>query len=291
MAAEWTRRKAKFGAFMKALRERMEPRVTPEQVAPMVKSNRSTITRMESGNSLPNFHFVSALLGVYGASGDERVKAEQLWDSAKQSGTKIEHSADQPSKYVAFRREEGDAVRERTIQPVALAGLLQTGPYASAVAEAAKEFNVGRPAGWELRAAAERKTRQLLLQSEHPLELHAIMGEGVIRCEVGGPVVMAEQLRHLLLVGEHDHITIQIVPFHAGAFGTMSGPSTILDFEDAEDPSTVYVEYAAGGEIVDTEDDVKAFVATFDRVSRDVALSPDESAELIRVVLAELEER
>ena len=276
---------------MKSLRERVEPRMTPEQVAPLVKSDRTTITRMEGGLTLPNFHFISALLGLYGATSDERIKAEQLWDSAKQAGTRIEHSADQPSKYVAFRREESDAVEERTIQPIAVPGLLQTGAYASAIAEAAKEFNEGRPPGWESRAAAERLTRQQLLQRENPLRLHAIIDEAVIRRMVGGRDVMEEQLHHLLTMVAQQNVTIQVVPLGAGAYSTMSGPAIILDFEDPEDSPAVYLEYAAGGEILDTEEDVAAFVRTFERVSRNVALSPDESAELIKMVLDELEER
>lgn len=291
MAAEWTRRKANFGRFMKAVREGAEGKPTPEKVAPKVKTTRTTITRMESGHSLPNYPFVSALLGIYKVTDGQRDEAERLWDIAKLPGTIIEHSADQPPKYRAFRKDETEAARERTMQPVAVPGLLQAAGYASAVAEAASEFNHGRPEGWETRASAERQSRQQILYRENPLVLHAIIGEHVVRSEVGGPEVMADQLRHLLTMIERENITVQVVPTNAGAWSNMSGPAIILDFPDQPDPSSVYLEHAAGGSTVDNPDDVAAFVRTFERVSRDVALSPDESAELIRAVLGEPEGR
>lgn len=290
MAVEWTRRKALLGKFMKSLRERVDPRLTPDQAARAVKSNRTTLHRMESGLTHPNYHLVVALLGLYGATTEERAKAERLWEAAKQPVARVEHAADLPAKYVAFRHEEGIAVRERTVAYIAIPGLLQTGPYASSIAEAAQDFNGRRQAGWENRAAAERRARQRLLTKEHPLHLHAVIDEGAVRRVVGGCAVMREQLRHLLDMGARENVTIQVVAARSGAYGTMSGAVTILDFAEG-DPSTVYAEYAAGGEILDTEPDVTAFSRNFERISREVALSPDVSAELIRTALDELEER
>ncbi|WP_189221574.1 helix-turn-helix domain-containing protein [Saccharothrix coeruleofusca] len=290
MAMEWTRRKAMLGKFMKTLRERVQPRLTPEQAAKQVKSNRTTLHRMESGITQPNYHLVVALLSLYGATDEERRKAERLWDAARKPIARIEHAADLPTKYVAFCREEGLAKRERIIAYIAIPGLLQIGAYASAVAEAAPEFNARRRKGWENRAAAERRARQQLLTRTDPLHLHAVIDEGAVRRQVGGEVVMREQLRHLLDMGARDNVTIQVVATGGGAYGTMSGAATILDFAEDE-PSSVYVEYAAGGEILDTESDVVAFTRSFERISRDVALSPAASADLIKSALHELEER
>ncbi|WP_158880961.1 helix-turn-helix domain-containing protein [Amycolatopsis anabasis] len=283
MAAERTRRKAKFGRFMQALRKQAPEKLRPEDVAPKVRVVTTTITRMEGGYSLPNFTLMQALLGIYGVSDEERADAEQLWEHAKQGATTVENAADLPPKYRAFRRDEADAITARTLAPVAVPGPLQTAGYAEATAEAARRHIHAE--GWERRAADERRNRQRLLEGPNALKLHAIIDEAVLRRVVGGPEVMAEQLQHLLSAAARRNITIQVVPFSVGAYGTMSGQVTILGFEDEADPDLAYLDYPAGGETVENQRDVQAFADTFEHVSRKVALSPKESVKLIRAAL------
>ena len=73
-------------------------------------------------------------------------------------------------------------------------GLLQTPEYARAVTRAA----VGAACEEQLDALVEvRIARQDVLRAEPPLELSAVLDEAVLRREVGGPEVMARQLRRL----------------------------------------------------------------------------------------------
>ncbi|MBP2339924.1 hypothetical protein JOF41_006102 [Saccharothrix coeruleofusca] len=127
-----------------------------------------------------------ALLRLYGATDEERRKAERLWDAVRKPAARTEHAPDLPTKYVAFCREEGLAKRERIIAYIAIPGLLQIGAYASAIAEAALEFNARRRKGWENRAAAERRAKQQLD------------------------------------MGARDNVTIQVVAVSGGAYGTVS---------------------------------------------------------------------
>ena len=96
---------------------------------------------------------------------------------------------------------------------------------------------------------------------------------------------MIGQLEYLLTVGARKNVTIQVVPFGAGAYGTMSGPVIVLSFGGEADPGLAYLEYAAGGETVENAKDVQAFVETFEDLRRKAALSPKESAMLIRAAL------
>ncbi|QFZ16728.1 helix-turn-helix domain-containing protein [Saccharothrix syringae] len=283
MAVEWTRRKARLGEFMKQLRDRVEPRLTSAEVGALTRSNRTTINRLENGLTLPNYHFVVALLGLYRASDEERERATRLYEAARGTGHRIRHVEGRPAKYVAFRKEEGIAVRERSLDRVAVPGPLQTGGYAAAVVDGAAEFAPGHPADWREQAVAERRDRRELLAGDRPLHLHALVDEAVLRRVVGGPAVMREQLDHLLREGRtRDNVTIQVVPFAAGAYGGMSGSAVILDADDEPGAvPTVYLEHAAGGEILDAAAQVDVFVRAFERLSREVALSPERSAELI----------
>jgi hypothetical protein len=45
----------------------------------------------------------------------------------------------------------------------------------------------------------------------------------------------------------------------------MSGPARL---DDELEPDLAYLEYAGGGEMVDNQEDVQAFIDTFDDVSR-----------------------
>jgi hypothetical protein len=268
---------------MQALRRATVPQLRPEDIAPQIRIAATTITRMEGGLTLPGFTLLQALIGIYGVSDKERTEATRLWEHAKQGSTSVENTVDLPGKYRAFRHDESDAVMERALDLVAVHGLLQTAGYAVAIGEATRRHH--RVEGWERRAADERHSRQQLLEGSHPLKLHVIMDESVVRRVIGGRDVMIEQLEHLLAMGARKNVTIQVVPFGVGAYGTMSGPVTILSFDEEAGLGLAYLEYAAGGETVENPQDVQAFVDTFEDIRRKAALSPKESALLIRAAL------
>lgn len=284
VAAGRDRRKTRLGRYMQVLRERQVPRMIPERAAELAMCRRETITRVENGTALPSPVLLGALLRIYEATDDERAEAVRLREYAAHDTRVIEYAADLSARYLAFRRDESDAVIERTIDHVVVPGLLQTAGYAAAVAEA-----VHRGTGWDQRAADERRSRQRLLDGSHPLRLHALIGEGVLHTNVGGLATMREQLRHLLTMGELPNITIQVVPQAVGAWGTMSGPAIILDFDDPQDDhGSVYLEHAAGGDTVEMKPDVAAIISLFEYAEANLALSSKESTAAIKAVLTAL---
>jgi hypothetical protein len=132
-------------------------------------------------------------------------------------------------------------------------------------------------------------SRQARLTEPEPLTLNALIDHSVICRVVGGPLVMVEQLNHLLEMGTHDNVTIQIVPFTAGSYGTMSGPFTIIGYADDDLPA-VYLEHAAGGVWVENDNDVGRFGAMFDEIAG-LALTCEDSTALIADQVRELETR
>jgi DNA-binding XRE family transcriptional regulator len=284
MPSEQTRRRRRFGQYMQALRERVTPRLTPEAAAKSVETSRATISRLEGGKQLPNVHLVYAVLGLYGATEEERDEAMVRWRAAKASTITIEHAADLAPKYAAFRRDESEAITEWTLDYATLPGLVQTSEYIAALVRSVRHL----PANREQPLAEERQARQALLHDPEPLRLHSLISEFAIRCLVGGPDVMAEQLRRLLDVGAKPNVTIQVVPYSAGAFGPMGGPVIILGYDDSDSPHSVYLDYAVGGESIESQSDVSVFVAMFEDIKAK-ALPSDQSAELIRAVLEEIE--
>jgi hypothetical protein len=284
---EQTRRKVIFGAHMQMLRERCEPRITPDLAAKEVHSAKSTITRMEGGYTVPSFLLVSTLLGIYGASAEERDRAEQLRLAAKANTTRVEHVADMPPKYRAFRRDEAEAVRERTFDTVIIPGLLQTPAYAAEVWNAARRLS---RSGAGDAIAVERQSRQALLtQRKPPLVLHALIDQFALSREIGSPAARIAQLDHVLSMAAMPNVTVQVIPRAAGAYGPLSGPMILLDYGADAGPDVAYLEYIAGGETVANVDDVVALSAVWDEIST-IASSPNRSTDIIREIRNLVEE-
>lgn len=62
---------------------------------------------------------------------------------------------------------------------------------------------------------AARMERQKILESG--IEYHAVMSESCLASEYGGAAVMREQMAHLVKLSRRSNVTIQVVPFKAGA--------------------------------------------------------------------------
>lgn len=81
----------------------------------------------------------------------------------------------------------------------------------------------------------------LLQTPEYPPRLHTVLNEAVLMRPVGGPSVMATQLRHLIEMNKHDNITIQVLAFEAGAHVAMTGAFTMLRFPDELEMNAVFL--------------------------------------------------
>lgn len=207
-----------------------------EQVAKEARCSRQTVSRLFSGDNLPRFYLFTTLLGVIGATGEERERALELWEIADATSVTIEHASDLPPTYMRFRLDEGEAVLERTLDTVIIPGMLQTPAYAKAISLANQANRKWTSDTW----VSERRDRQALLDREdQPLQLHALIDEVTIRRMVGGRKVMAEQLDHLIEMRSRPNVAIQVIPLTAGAYGAMSGPLFLLGFPEEDRKSVV----------------------------------------------------
>ncbi len=251
-----------------------------EQVAIEARCSRQTVSRLFTGDNLPRFHLFTSLLAVLGVNGADRDRALELWEIADADTVTIEHANDLPPTYMRFRMDEREAVRERTLDTVIIPGLLQTAAYAEAMSLANRER---WKADWDAEVGvAERRDRQALLtRSERPLVLHALLDEVTLHRKIGGPKVLLEQLDHLIEMSRQPNITIQIVPFVAGAYGAMSGPLCLFSFPEEDERDAAYVESLAGVATVENHEDVAALSAVWDGAAA-IALPADKSEGAIR---------
>jgi hypothetical protein len=110
-----------------------------------------------------------------------------------------------------------------------------------------------------------------------------ILGEGALHQAVGGRAVLAGQLGHLAgLAADCPDITIQVLPFSAGAHAPAGGGSlAIMRFANAPGLGVVYVEALSGGVYLDGQEDVARHIRAF-ALLRASALSVPDSARMLR---------
>lgn len=156
-------------------------------------------------------------------------------------------------------------------------GLLQTPAYARAVYRAAQPL---LPAKTIDEMVADRMSRAhiLSLERETRLVFWAILDEVILRRPVGGPAVMAEQLRHLAKFAEEDRVFLQVIPFSSGAHSLMEGMVQIMTF--ANEPPVAYTEGPFSGQLLDDPTVVGKLDMNYDLL-RVAALSREASLALI----------
>lgn len=112
-----------------------------------------------------------------------------------------------------------------------------------------------------------RLLRQKLLEGEDAPTLWVVMEEAVLHRVVGGAHVMREQLERLLDVSELAHVSIDIVPFTAGAHLGACAPFTYFRFEEPELPDIVYSELLSASVYLDQRADVVSHLEAHSRMA------------------------
>ncbi|MCP9944264.1 helix-turn-helix transcriptional regulator [Streptomyces somaliensis] len=255
---------AYFGEETKALREALG--LSQEKFADRLHYRQAQVSKVESGTVLASAAFAEAMDRVAGTPG---VYARLRARLSKQG---------HPEWFVPYIALEEAASGITDYSCTFLMGLLQTQEYATAVFRAAHP----RESEDALKERVElRMRRQAVMDRQEPPLLWVVVHEAVLRTRVGGPAVMVGQLEHLAAHMASPHITVQVLPYSAGAAPSHL-PFTLLSSDGR--PHAVYTESAThGGQVDDTSSVVTRAVGMFDRL-RMAALSEDASLTLLRQI-------
>lgn len=306
-------RRRKLGAELRRLRGASG--LTSEEAAQLVGWHQSKVSRIETGSSGVKSEDLNRLLDAYrvrdvrqrallaalaGAAdgpaeetpgpgagprlrcvdggradggGGERGGAPERWWHAYRGLL--------PSAYRDFIALEAEAVRARTLETTVVPGLLQTTAYAMQVTQAA----LGGEAAWDRveSLVSVRAARQRVLRGRRPLQLEVVLDEAVLRRQVGGPEVMADQLRHLLRAGRLPHVRLQVLPFSSGVHIGVTGPFVIFSFPPIADLDVVVLDHMTRSLHLEQHDELRAYGTAFDAL-RARALSHEDSLAFIAAI-------
>jgi hypothetical protein len=116
------------------------------------------------------------------------------------------------------------------------------------------------------------------------VSLWAVIDEAALRRQIGGPGVMSAQVAHLLDAARRPNVTIQVLPFSAGAHPSLSGPFTVLTF-DSGFPDVAYIEAIGGELLIDRAEGVGRYKRVFRQLNV-LASKPEDTIELLAAEVA-----
>jgi transcriptional regulator with XRE-family HTH domain len=261
--------------------------VTQDQVAAAMDWSPSKVIRIEAGAVGISITDLRALLRLYDVTDADAInELAELARSSRKRSWWSEYKESLSPQLVSYIGLEADASAIRYYQPLALPGLLNTEAYARAVVRGTSPVPL-TDADLDTRVEVRLKRQQAVLGRDNPPEVTAVLDEAVLRRRVGGVSVMRAQLAYLRRLASRPYVTMQVLPFSAGATPGLTGPFVILEFAAAADTDVVYLETQPGAIWIDKQDDVAPYRGAFDSV-RGAALSPEASDALIERVADEL---
>jgi transcriptional regulator with XRE-family HTH domain len=283
-----TVRRRRLGVELRRLRENAG--MTGEEAADRMSWSGSKLSRIERGQVATNSDDVRDLLELYGvADPGLRQTLVMLARESRRRGWWHVYGDVMPERFDVYLGLEPEASTLRFFQSQIVPGLFQTEAYARALMTA----HPSPVSDEEIDRRTELRTRrQDLLFTDNPPDIWVVMDESVLHRPIGGPEVMADQLRHVHDLSEKAHITVQIVPFDAGAQPGLNGSFDILEFTESDlyAPRLVHLENLTSSLYIEKAKEVRFYTVAFEHL-RTAALHPERTREVISEVERRLRAR
>lgn len=267
---------------------REQAKLTIDQAGKVLKPlgakwSRSKVQRIEARLYAPKPSEVEQLASAYGISKRDTVPLVEMTKEARVKGWWQSSALPNHVHTMVGLERAAKSIRQFSLSMVP--GLLQTSDYARGLMTAIQPLTP--PEGLEAKIAA-RLTRQHVLTESNPPELHIILAEPAVRWPVGGNHVMAQQVQRLLDLQGDPNITLQLIPFSAGANPGMEDAFTVLTLPHlASDIG--FVEGIMGSLYLESQDHVRTCLMRFATLS-ELALSPTKSSAFLLTIIEEYQQ-
>jgi DNA-binding XRE family transcriptional regulator len=275
----------------RALKElRLEARITLDGAADALQCSRQKVWRIETGLGAVRGLDVRAMCDLYGATPDLTTALTGLATETKAKGWWHAYGLAIPDWFEMYVGLESAASRLRGYDESLIPGLLQTPAYTRGVYQ--NRANMDQEEMEQVLEVRRQRRSLLARRLPKPPQLHSVLAEAVlIRC-IGGPVVMADQLRLLLELSELPNVSIRVLPLAVGAhYGALAGTFMMLDFPLANriepEPSVVYSESLTGALYLDRPQELAVYEKVWSSLDA-LALDEGQSRQLINKIIGEV---
>lgn len=254
--------------------------MSSDEAARRLDFSKSKLYRIENGKSRIDADDLEDMLDLYDVRSPDRDALVALGRDSRRRGWWTTYKDVFTGSYVGLEYEAARIQVASHIVP----GLFQTPEYARAViAETRPALDADEV---ERRVAARGARQQAVLHRDNAPDIHVVLDEAALHRRVGGEEVMMQQLAGLAKASAQPGITIQVLPFAAGASAALEGDFVILAFPDPEDPPVAYAEGLFGDLYLESKEELDRYSLAWTHLL-DKALSPAESAAMISELLQE----
>lgn len=188
------------------------------------------------------------------------VELRRLHAEADQLGWWEEYSDILPDTIEMLAGLETAATWIRRYDESFIPALLQTQDYSRAVVNAAAPY---QRSGDMPRLVDFRMQRQRRLHDPE-FRFTALVNEGALHRQVGGPHVMRAQLEHLLALDHAADVEVLVLPFEAGEHAAQGQTFAVLSFPEEEDPDAVFSESVSTSGFLERYPEVRRHNSAFD---------------------------
>lgn len=281
-----------LGRFLRDKRDTQG--LTIQDAAKEVQLSYNALQRLESGRTVnPRKQDVRELCMLYEVDDAEAKPAIDLavQAAAARDGDGITSLggmfSDAFNMYVGMER----SARRLLSYEVQVPGLLQTADYARALIGAF--LYEGAEDEIERRVQVRLSRQVIVKRKARPLALELLLDESALHRAVGGPRVMAAQLRQLAEASKMDNISLRIHPYSAGfTRGILHGSFVVLDFgldtkRQPIEPPVVYLDGGMSSDVyMEKQELVQRYTDMADCI-RQAALDEKSTRDLLRQVAKE----
>jgi hypothetical protein len=230
-------------------------------VVKAMRTAASSLARWETpgdGGAVPGVSAIERLLTLYDAPEElDRLLAlrKQARESDRWQPYDLERS------YRSYANIETQATSVEMYQSQLIPGLAQTEDYARAVIGATM-----RPDNDLDREIQVRLTRQEVLKRPAPPNVWMIVAEAALRQRIGSAALMAEQIEHLLELAELPSVTLQALPYSAGAHAALTLASFSILRVEHHGLVTVYLQGPSSPMFMSSAENVEHYTDVYNRL-------------------------
>jgi transcriptional regulator with XRE-family HTH domain len=254
--------------------------LTQEQAAASLGKAANKISRVENGKVSISKTDLDELLRLYKASAKDALWCRELAQGSRRRRTRAIAETTLylgPKWFRAFRDFEQSASQIMQVGSEIVPGNLQTESYTRAMVSGQGSFPDHQTVEDIVRV---RRDRQALLTREDPAQFSFVLSESALRRVIGGPKVMAGQLRHLAELALLPQVDIQVIPFDTLSYESLRYAFTVLRFDYDSAADIAYVELYDDGFCLAKPETVRRY-ADLQRRLQAIALGPVESRNFI----------